>query len=70
MEDFLRSHKTQHRVPQEFQLLIIRDPIRDAIGCPSRFHLTRLRTMRKRLLQQFGVREAMAQHIFQRGNFT
>src|SRR5438552_6249142 len=57
IEDFLCSYKTQHCITQEFQLLIIRDASRR----PSRFHLTRLRTMRKRLVQQFGVHEARSE---------
>src|ERR1700730_8174887 len=68
LEKFFARHQGQHRISQEFQLLVVADGILAVAGL-LRFLFPRLRAVRHRLLNNGPPPEMVAQSFFQRRDF-
>src|SRR6185369_954592 len=64
----LTAQKCQHRIAEEFQLFVIADLGR--FTAQLRLPLSRLRTVRQRLLDKLRTLEAVFQRCFQPGDFS
>jgi hypothetical protein len=68
LEQFLAGYQRQHRISQKFQLLVIADLVL-TFARLLRFLLSRLRTVRNRLLNDGPPPKMVAQSLFQRRDF-
>src|SRR6266568_3069495 len=68
LKQFFARHQRQHRISQEFQLLVVADLVL-ALARLLRFLLPRLRTVRDRLFNDGSPAEMVAQPFFQRRDF-
>ncbi len=68
LEQLFARHQRQHRISQEFQLLVVADLVL-ALACLLRFLFPRLRAVRDRLFNDGPPPEMVAQPLFQRCDF-